>query len=459
MSESVTPNPLGYKPIPQLLAANAVPAVIANMVSALYNIVDQIFIGRGVGYLGNAATNIAFPLTTICLALGLMTGIGAAANFNIELGRKNPDRAKYVAGSALGTLVILGVILSLLVVVCLKPLLLFFGATDQILAYAMTYTSITALGLPFLLLSIATNPLVRADGSATYSMMAIIVGALLNIVLDGLFMFVFHWGIAGAAWATVISQMISAMVLLGYFKRFKSVRFTYKDFIPRLDALKVTAVLGMTSFVFQFSNMIIQVTANNLLNVYGASSVYGSDIAIAAAGIVTKVNIIFIAIIIGIVQGSQPICGFNYGAKKYGRVRQTLGLVLKVSFLISLLAFGIFQLFPKEIISLFGQGNPTYLTFATHYMRVFLSLVFLNGIQISIATFFPGIGRAKKGTVLAVTKQVGILLPLMIFLPRFFGIDGIIYAFPLTDLLAFILGVIFLKDEFQKMPKVDLSEA
>ena len=448
MDEEIkTANPLGYQKISKLLRSLAIPAIIANLVNALYNVVDQIFIGQGIGYLGNAATNIAFPITTICLAIGLTLGIGGASNFNLELGKGNPEKSKHTAGTAASTLIIIGIILCITIRIFLEPLMISFGATDKILQYAMEYTGITSYGIPFLL------PLVRADGNARYSMMAIIVGAVLNTILDPLFMFVFHWGIAGAAWATVISQVVSASLLLIYFPRFKSVKFSLNDFIPQVHYLKRIISLGFASFIYQFSNMIVLVTTNNLLKFYGAKSIYGSDIPIAVFGIVMKINVIFIAIVLGLVQGAQPIFGFNYGAKNYHRVRETMRLLLKVTFCIASILFVIFQVFPKQIISLFGEGDELYFSFATRYMRIFLLFISLNSIQVSIATFFPSIGKAIKGAIVSLAKQILFLFPLLLILPRFFGLEGVIYATPVTDLLAFCVAIIFLIHEFKHMPK------
>lgn len=446
-------NPLGYKPVSKLLASLAIPAVVANLVNALYNIVDQIFIGQGVGYLGNAATNIAFPIVTICLAIGLMIGVGSAANFNLELGRKNPDKAKHVAGTAASLLVIIGVLLCIIILIFLKPMMIAFGATDNILDYAMEYTGITSFGVSFLLFSIGANPLVRADGSPKYSMMSIIIGAVLNTILDPIFMFVFGMGIAGAAWATVISQIISALVLALYFPKFKTVKFEWKDFIPQFSAMKIIVSLGISSFIFQFSTMIIQITTNNLLKIYGESSIYGSDIPIAVAGIVAKINVIFIAVVIGIVQGAQPIFSYNYGAKNYGRVRQTMRLLLKVTITISSLIFVVFQVFPVQMISLFGSGSDLYFQFGVKYMRVFLFFMFINGVQIGASTFFPSIGKAVKGVIISLMKQIAVLLPLLIILPKFMGVDGIMFATPVTDFISFIVAVVFLVYEFKKMPR------
>lgn len=446
-------NPLGYKPVGKLLKSLAIPAIIANLVNALYNVVDQIFIGQGIGYLGNAATNIAFPITTMCLAIGLTLGIGGASNFSLELGKGFPEKSKHTAGTAASTLIIIGIILCIVVRIFLEPLMIGFGATDKILEYSMEYTGITSFGIPFLLFSIGVNPLVRADGNAKYSMIAIVTGAVLNIILDPLFMFVYNWGIAGAAWATVISQVVSASLLLIYFPKFKSVKFSLNDFIPQLHYLKRIISLGFASFIYQFSNMIVLVTTNNLLKIYGKNSIYGSDIPIAVFGIVMKINVIFIAIVLGLVQGAQPIFGFNYGAKNYYRVRETMKLLLKVTFSVATILFIIFQVFPKQIISLFGEGDKLYFEFATKYMRIFLALISLNSIQISTATFFPAIGKAIKGAIVSLTKQLIVLFPLLLTLPRFFGVEGVIYATPLTDLIAFTVAIIFLINEFKHMPE------
>ena len=443
----------GTESIPKLLVSLAVPAIIANLVNALYNIVDQIFIGQKIGFLGNAATNVAFPLTTICLAIGLMTGVGAATNFNLELGRKRPKRAKSVAGTAVTMLLLGGIILCILINIFLKPMLTAFGATNQIFDYAIEYTRITSLGIPFLLFAIGANPLVRADGNAFYSMLAIVVGSLVNTILDPLFMFGFDMGMDGAAWATVIGQFVSAIMLALYFFRFKSVKFELRDFKIRIREIGILFALGTSPFIFQCSALIIQIVTNNLLKIYGAKSIYGSEIPIAVAGIVMKINVIFIAIVLGLTQGAQPIAGYNYGARKYTRVREILNLTLKAAFVISIVAFAIFQIFPVQIISVFGSGSELYFKYGTKYMRIFLFFIFLNGIQGAITLFLTSIGRAFQGAVLSLVRQIISLLPLLIILPYFMGVDGIMFAFPIADLVAFIVSVIILKKEMKRIPK------
>ncbi|MGT2666959.1 MATE family efflux transporter [Streptococcus rifensis] len=444
-------HPFGRKPIPALLRSLAIPAVVANIVNALYNIVDQIFIGQGVGYLGNAATNIAFPLTTICLAVGLMLGLGSASKFNLELGRKNPDLAKKAAGSTASTLLIIGIAMCLIMRLFLEPMLISFGATDSILEYAKIYTGITSLGIPFLLFSLGTNPLVRADGAAKYSMAAIIAGAVLNTILDPIFIFVFGWGIAGAAWATVMSQALSASILMMYFRRFKSVTFERRDFLPDWSMFITVCSLGVASFINQSSNVLVQIVTNNALKTYGELSQYGADIPIAVAGIVAKVNVILIAIVIGIVQGSQPILSYNYGAKNFDRVRETIQVALKAVSIVSLVCWIGFELFPKNILSIFGSGSDLYFEFGIRYMRIFFLVSVINGIQIFSATFFPAIGKAKIGAFISIFKQVGLVIPLLLLLPLLFGVEGLVIAIPIADLTAFLLAGYLLLKEYQKM--------
>ncbi len=451
-------NPLGTKPLGKLLFSLAVPAIIANVVNALYNIVDQIFIGQGVGTLGNAATSVSFPLTTLCMAIGLMVGLGAASGFNLELGKKNQDKAKRIAGTAAGMLLIAGILICLIVRFNLVPLLTLFGATENILPLAEKYAGITSLGIPFVLFSTGVNPLVRADRSPGYSMAAIVTGAVLNTILDPIAIFVLDLGIEGAAWATVISQIVSAVMLICYFPRFKSVHFKLNDFVPRVKEMIEVCKLGFNSFIFQFSNLIVQITLNNILRTYGEKSPYGADTPIAVAGVIMKINVLFIALIIGLINGAQPICSYNYGAKKYKRVRETVKLFLTAAVIISTIVWIVFEVFPGPIISLFGftAENALYFDFAIRFMRIYLFFVFLNGITTCSTTFFPSIGKAAKGAVLSFSKQIVLLIPLLVLLPRFFGLNGVMYAQPVTDLLSFILATIFLLDELRKMPKENM---
>lgn len=450
-STSTAANPLGSAPVGSLLAKFAIPAIVSMLVNALYNIVDQIFIGQGVGMLGNAATNIAFPVTTISTAAALLLGIGGASNYNLEMGAGNEHKASEIAGSALSTLVITGVSIAAVILIFLRPLLIFFGATDTVMPYATDYVSIIAIGLPFFTLSVGGNHLIRADRSPTYSMTCTLTGAVINTILDPLFIFGFKWGIKGGAWATVIGQIVSAFLVLLYFTKFRKMYLDRKMLKPQIHHLKAITSLGMASCINQIAIAAVQIVMNNILRYYGSISVYGSDIPIACVGIVSKVNMVFLAICIGISQGAQPIWGFNYGARKFDRVRQTYKYSATACTIIAVIFFLCFQFFPHQIVGMFGGGSDLYFKFAENYLRIFMLLTFANGIQPMSAGFFTSIGKAGLGIIMSLTRQVIFLLPLVVIFPKFIGIDGVMYAGPIADAAAFVLAVAFARRELSQM--------
>lgn len=452
-------NPLGTEPVGKLLPKFAIPAIISMLVSALYNIVDQIFIGQGVGMYGNAATNVAFPLTTLATSLGLLLGIGGASNFNLEMGRGNKEKARKIAGTAFGVLLIAGVGVCLLVRLFLKPMMVAFGATLDVMDYAIAYVGITSLGMPFYILTIGANHLIRADGSPTYSMMAMVSGAVVNTVLDPLFIFKFHLGIAGAAWATVIGQILSSIMVFCYLPRFKTVDLRLRDFLPSGKHLRAIAALGAASCFNQLAMMVTQIVMNNILRYYGENSVYGSDIPLAVVGIVTKVNMVFMAIVIGISQGTQPIFGFNYGAEKYNRVRVAYRYAGTLATVIAVVAFLGFQIFPRQITSLFGTGDELYYQFSIQYFRIFMFCTFLNGLQPVTANFFTSIGKSTRGILLSMTRQLIFLIPLLLLFPMLMGIDGVIYAGPVADGASGLLAIYMVWREFRRMPRTEGTAA
>lgn len=444
-------NPLGTAPVGGLIGKFAIPAIISMLVSALYNIVDQIFIGQGVGMLGNAATNVAFPVTTIATALALLLGIGGASNYNLEMGAGREKKASSIAGTALSTLVITGVILAVAVLLFLRPLLSLFGATTDVMPYAVDYLGITAVGLPFYALSIGGNHIVRADRSPTYSMTCVLTGAIINTILDPLFIFGFGWGIKGAAWATVIGQVISGILVVIYFGKFRKMYLEMSMLKPSSECLKAIISLGMASCINQIAMAIVQIVLNNILRYYGGLSVYGSDIPIACVGVISKVNQVFMAICIGISQGCQPIWGFNYGAKKYDRVRLAYRHSVIACTAIATVFFLCFQLFPHQIVSIFGTGSDLYFQFAERYLKIFMFMTFANGIQPMSSGFFTSIGKAKLGIVMSLTRQVLFLLPLIIVFSLIMGIDGVMYAGPIADAAAFTLAILFARRELGAM--------
>lgn len=444
-------NPLAEEKIGRLIARFAVPAIISMLVSSLYNIVDQIFIGQGVGMLGNAATNIAFPISIICTATALLLGIGSASNYNLEAGAGRNDRAAEIAGNGLAMLVICGVVIGAVVLIFLNPLLHLFGVTKEILPYAQDYTGITAIGIPFLILTTGGNHLIRADRSPTYSMTCMLTGAILNTILDPLFIFVCHWGIKGAAAATVIGQVVSGLMVIYYFSKKRKMELKRSMFVPKAGYLKMIVSLGMASCINQIAMAIVQITMNNTLRYYGAQSMYGSEIPLACVGVISKVNMVFMAIAIGISQGCQPIWGFNYGAHNYDRVREAYKKAFAICIVLGVVFFGCFQLFPRQIVSIFGSGSEAYFHFAERYFRIFMFVTFLNGIQPMSSGFFTSIGKSKLGIVVSLTRQIIFLLPLILIFPLFMGIDGVMYAGPIADGAAALVAIIFAEREMKAL--------
>ena len=392
------PNPLGVRPLPELLRSFAVPSVLAMLVSSLYNIVDQIFIGNGVGYLGNAATNVAYPLTTVCLAIALLIGVGSAARFNLNLGAGNREQAKKAVASAISMMATLGLIYMVAIQLFLPWLLRLFGATADVMPYATSYTRVTALGMPLLIVVNGMSNLARADGRPKYSMLCMLLGAVINTILDPIFIFVCHWGVAGAAWATVIGQAASFVMAVAYIGQFRNIHLTLADFKPDFSEWRRIAALGMSNSLNQLAMTFVQIVLNNSLTYYGALSVYGSEIPLATSGIVIKINAILVGIIVGISQGSQPIISFNYGAAQYTRVRNTYKLAVSISLAISAVGFVAFQVFPKQVISLFGTGDQLYFDFAVQFMRWYLFMVIVNCVQLlSSNQFLCGYRKAHPG--------------------------------------------------------------
>ena len=455
IKNSIRKNKLGTDNIKSLILAFAIPAIISNLVSSLYNIIDQIFIGQAVGMLGNAATNVAFPLTTIVVGISLLLGIGSGSKFNLEMGRKNHDLAKNYIGNGITYLFIAGVVLMILTLVYLEPLVTLFGATEKVLPYALTYTRITALGFPFAVMIIGGGQFIRADGSPRYAMFTTLTGAILNIFLNPIFIFTFNLGIAGAAIATIIGQGVSALLIVNYFRNFKTVALEKSDFIPKLGLLKVISALGAASAINQMAFALVQTVMNNTLTHYGALSQYGAEIPLAVVGIITKVSTLYFGLLIGIAQGTQPIFGFNYGAENYQRVKETLYLAVKIVISIGVVAFMFFQVFPRQIISIFGNGDELYFQFGVRYLRIFLFFTLFNGVQMLTSSFFTSIGKSSRGIFLSLTRQVLFLLPLVLVLPIYFGIDGVVYAGPIADFVAISLASFFLYKEVQNINRLE----
>lgn len=444
-----TNNPLGVQPVNRLLSQFAIPSIISMLVGSLYNIVDQFFIGQRVGELGNAATNIAFPLSTSCLALALLIGIGGSSAFNLAMGSGHEKRAVNIMGNAVVLLAGSGLVLSIITLLFLKPLLLFFGSPKSVLPYAMEYTKITAFGFPFLLLSTGGGHLIRADGRPRITMLCNLVGAVLNTILDALFVFGLNLGMSGAALATIIGQIVSGALAIGYLMHGKTVTIHRENLRIKWENVTRIASLGMAPCSNQVAMMVGQIIMNQSLKHYGSHSIYGENIPIACAGIITKVNMIFMSFVIGLSQGLQPIASFNYGAGKKGRVKEAYIKAISIGAVLAVIAFLMFQFFPRQIISIFGDGSELYYQFAIRYFHVFLFFTFVNFMQPITSNFFTAIGKPKVGSFLALTRQILFLLPLILLFPLFLGIDGIMYAGPVADCLAAVVCFIMVYRELR----------
>jgi len=429
------------------------------LVNSIYNIVDQIFIGQGVGYLGNAATNVAFPLVSLTLAISLMIGNGCAANTSLLLGQGKKEEASEAFGTGLILSLICGLGLAGISALFLPQLMILFGATDTILQYSLDYTSITLLGTPFMMLALTLNAVIRADGSPKYSMYSILSGAILNTILDPIFIFGLGLGVRGAAMATVIGQIFGFVLSGLYLFRFKHIDFHWSKVRLRFRYVKVIANLGMASLITQLSGVLVQIVLNNSLRYYGGLSVYGSEVPLSVMGIVMKVNMIVISIILGIGIGAQPIIGFNYGAEKYKRVKHALKKVLIYTCTVSFVGWLCFLIFPQAIISVFGSEGERYTHFAVLAFRVFLMGVFAAGFQIPMSGYFQSVGKPTKASLLSLTRQVFFLIPLILIFPLIWGLEGILYAGPVADIGAALLTyVLFHKEQNMLNEKIETGQ-
>lgn len=449
-------NILGKEKIGKLIRKFSIPCIISLLVNSLYNIVDQIFIGWGVGYLGNGATNIVFPLTMVCLAFALMFGDGASAYLSLKLGEKKKEEASKGVANGITLSVIISLILCISILVFLPQLLNLFGCTDALRPYALKYGGMIAIGLPFMMIGSTLNSIIRADGNPKYAMTSMVLGAVLNVILDPIFIFVFKMGVTGAAIATVISQILTFILNVMYIKKFKSITLDKSKFKLQGNVARKVSALGISSFITQMSIVLVIAFENNLLSKYGAESKFGSEIPITVLGIVMKISQILNSIIIGIAAGSQPILGYNYGAQKYDRVKTTLKIVLGLSVIVSTIAFILFQTIPDKLISIFGSStDENYIEFACLSFRIYLMLCICNGIQIPSGIFFQAIGKSIKSAVISLSRQILLLIPAMIALGSLFGVTGILYAGPFADGIAFIISSVLLILEVKHLKKTN----
>ena len=438
---------LGHERISKLLLRFSVPCVMGLLISAFYNIVDQIFIGNSeLGYLGNAATGVSFPVICIANAFAWCVGDGAASFLSICAGRQDAERAHKCVGTGITVTTIISIVLAAIGLISARPLMALFGASDQTLDMAVEYFRIVVAFFPFYLLLNVMNSMIRADGSPTYAMIAMLTGAVTNIALDPLFIFVLKWGVAGAGWATVIGQALSFLVCAVYFLKPKTFRLTRQSFIPDRDVLYSMVALGGATFITQLSIVILSLVSNMTLAKYGALSVYGPDIPISVFSIQTKVYTIVCNIVTGVVLGGQPIFGYNYGAGNMERVRDAYRLVLRTTLIVGFGAVALFELWPQGVIGIFGSGGELYQEFAVKTFRIYLSLTMVTCLVKMTAVFFQSIGKSTNAMIASLVRDIVCFTPLALLLPALLegaeagsGINGILYAAPISDAVALVV--------------------
>lgn len=447
---------LGRENINKLLISFAIPCVISMLINSVYNIVDQIFIGKGVGTLGNAATNVIFPLVIIFNAVAGLIGNGAAANLSLKLGEGKKEEGGKIVGSAVTVSIIFSIILSVIAYFFLPKLVYMFGCTENVYQYAVDYGKIIILGAPFMIIYSALSQLIRADGSPKYSMILLVVGAILNIILDPIFIFTFNMGVKGGAIATVIGQIVSFAMAILYLKKVKSVKLEKESF--KVDkSITRTLGLGLSSFITQSTVLALFVFMNNMMTKYGALTKYGADIPLSVYGVISKINSLYISTILGISIGAQPIIGFNYGAGNYERVKETLRKVLTINLVVGLIFNIIFYLFPKEIVSIFiTNSDPNYklfLEFAVIICHSFLLVMGLNFLEMTTSITVQSLGNVKKATMVSFIRQIILFIPIACFMAIYLhkGIYGVLNAGPIADAITFFIALVIFYSEYRKL--------
>ena len=452
-------NIFGTESVWRLLVKFSIPSIISMLVNSIYNLVDQIFLGQGVGYLANAATNTSFPFTVLMLAFSLLFAVGTAANVSLNLGRKNQELAERCVSVGFMLSLICGLIILAVGEAFLVPLLNLFGTTENVLPYAIEYSRVTLLGAPLISLGIMVNDLHRADGSPRLAMICMIIGAVTNVILDAVFIFVFSWGVRGAAIATVIGQVASLALGLSRINKLRLFRFRFEYMRFDWPVIKRIVSIGISSFITQVAMMISAIVMNNVSTKYGAISKYGSDIPLTCFGIIMKLVHIMTSFVIGIGIATQPVFGYNYGAEKYDRVKKMLYAAMGVTTAVGVAGFMIFQLFPGQLISIFGQESELYNEFAVIALRYITMGVFLVSAQGVSMVLYQAIGKPILSIVLSLSRQIIFLIPSILVLPVFFGISGVMFAYPVAEVLSFMLAVILLRVEVRKLNKLILRDS
>ena len=456
-------NDLATEKINKLIISFAIPCVISMIINSIYNIVDQIFIGKGVGTLGNAATNVIFPLVILGNAIAGLIGNGAAANFSLRLGEGNKDSAKKSVGEAITLSFIVSLIFTLISFILLPKLLYFFGCTENVYSYAFDYGKIILIGMPFMIVYSVFSNIIRADGSPKYSMVMLIIGAIINIILDPVFIFGFNLGVKGGAIATVIGQIVSFIIAIVYLKKFKTIKLEKDDFKLSKNIFKILS-LGLSSFITQLTILVLFVFMNNIMTKFGAKSVYGADIPLSVYGVLSKINSIYVSIILGVSIGVQPIIGFNFGAGNIDRVKEVLKKVIILNFLIGIAFNIILYCFPKEIVSIFITSSDAnydlFMEFAVLMCKTFFMVCALNAVEMTTSIVIQSLGHVKKATAVSFIRQIILLIPISLLLSITFnkGIYGVLDAGRISDSVTFVIALIIYINEYKGLSKIKVDD-
>lgn len=429
---------LGEEPVGKLMIRFAVPSIISMLIAALYNMVDQIYIGHGIGYLGNSATSVVYPLTVIALAVALLFGSGCGAYFSICQGRKEYEKSCKAVGNAFLMTLLCSLILVVAYCIFQQQFLSLFGATENNAAYATEYFSYLIIGIPFYMISNMLNIIIRADGSPKLAMGINCIGCVLNIILDPVAIFVLDWGMMGAAAATVIGQAVSGILSVAYLFHTKSFRLNKNSFRLDFKTLGNVMALGISSFFTQITIVIVTAVLNNALVKYGAMSKYGSDIPLTVIGIVMKIFSVVSGVCIGLTIGIQPIVSYNYGAGNISRVKELFKRMLVCEFCIGAAALAAFEIFPAQIVSVFGKGDALYMEFATLTMRIYLSGIVFTCIQKGCGAFMQAVGKPLFSASMSLIREIVHIIPI-ICLPAKMGLMGILYSAPICDVVAIVV--------------------
>lgn len=447
---------LGHDKINKLLICFAVPCVISMLINSVYNIVDQIFIGKGVGTLGNAATNVIFPLVILANAIAGLIGNGAAANLSLKLGEKKESEARASIGSSITLTFIISILFAVLAYIFLPKLVYMFGCTENVYNYALSYGKIILVGAPFMIIYSVLSSIIRADGNPRYSMIMLVVGAIINIILDPVFIFGFNMGVFGGGLATVIGQVISFVIALCYLPKIKSVKLEKEDFKINKSILR-TLSLGLSSFITQATILVLFVFMNNMMTKFGAMSKYGADIPLSVYGVISKINSLYISFVLGVSIGAQPIIGFNYGAGNLDRVKETLRKVLIINFVVGIIFNLIFILFPEQIAGIFISSEDAsytlFMEFAKLMCHSFLLVCALNAMEMTTSIVVQSLGNVVKATAVSFIRQIILFIPLALLLSMAFnlGLNGILYAGCLADSITFVIAGIIFIGEYKKL--------